>query len=42
MMVIVSESIAKINAFRVEWNFNTLLKQFCNTLFEWKIFINPP
>jgi hypothetical protein len=41
-MVIVNEGIAKINAFRVEWNFNTLLKQFCNTLFKGINFINPP
>jgi hypothetical protein len=34
-MIIVNEDIAKINAFNIEWNFNTLLKQFCNTFFKW-------
>jgi hypothetical protein len=30
-MIIVNESITKINAFKVEWNFNTPLKQVGNT-----------
>jgi hypothetical protein len=38
-MVIVNEGIAKTNAFKVEWNFNT---QFCNTFFKGINFINPP
>ncbi len=31
-MIIVNESIIKINASWVEWNFNTHFKQFYNTL----------
>jgi hypothetical protein len=31
-MMIVNEGIAKINTFRVGWNFNALLKLFFNTL----------
>jgi len=41
-MIIINESIAKINAIRVEWNFKTLLKQFYNTIFKWMNFINLP
>jgi hypothetical protein len=40
-MIIVNEGIVKINAFKVEWNFNTLSKQFCNIFFKWINFINP-
>jgi hypothetical protein len=41
-MIIVNEGIAKINAFKVEWNFNTILKQFGNTFFKWTNFTNSP
>ncbi len=36
------EGIVKINAFKVEWNFDTFFKQFYNINIKWINFINPP
>jgi hypothetical protein len=41
-MITINEGITKINAFIVLWNFNTHLKQFRNTLFEYLDFIKQP
>jgi hypothetical protein len=41
VIIIVNEDITKINAFKAKYNFNTLLKQFCNTLSKWINLIYP-